>query len=133
MGWVAAAVGVMTALTGISGAGSQFVQEYQQTQLEYSDNLEKIRRRKFQTQQTLGATKARSENAGVLHTAGSTPAGYLETMESEFTKELKWMRKYADEAKRLGIRGAELNESARVFSSIGQGISTGASIYGMGG
>lgn len=132
MGWVAAAVGIGTALFGGSAAKKQKKVDKQQVQLEYEDNLEKIRRREYTQQQTLGATKAYSETAGVLHTPGTTPERYMAEMEDAFKKEIDWMKEYADRAKKLGMKGASVRAQANTLNAIASGISVGASVYGMG-
>lgn len=126
----AAIMGGFKTAAGIFGAFSQRGLDEEQTQLEYEDNLEKIRRRKFTQEQTLGQTKAFSEVAGVLHTGGSTAQGVIDTMSSEFRKELAWMQKYAITAKRLGIKRAKSDFSANIFGSIAGGVQTYAGMKG---
>lgn len=130
MGWLAAAIGIGSALFGISGAGQQKDVDKDQVELAYQDNLEKIRRRKFTQEQTKGAAKAFSEASGVLHTGGSTAQGVLDTMAREFTSEIDWMAKFAAEARRLGMKTASVRHRTNVMGSITGGIQTGASIYG---
>jgi hypothetical protein len=131
MGALAAWAGVMTAGIGIGFADDQAKLEKERVELSYRDNLEKIRRRKFDIEQIKGAGKALSETAGVRHTSGSTPQGYVQTMASEFHKELTWMRKYAERARKLGIESANVNRKIGTFNAIKSGISLGGSIYGM--
>ncbi len=131
MEWVAAAIGVGKAVAGIFGAKKQEKLEKERAQLGYEDNLEKIRRREFQQQTTQGAAQAFSQNAGVLHSGGSTAQGFLDTMSSEFKKELDWMKKYAKRAHDLGVKSAGVNFSTNVMNSITGGIQTGSNIYGM--
>ena len=133
MGFVAAAVGLLSWASGTQGAADKATVEQRRTYLGYEDNQEKIRRRQFEQEQILGATKAFSENAGVLHSGGSTAAGYIKTMSSEFTKELEWMKKYAESAKSLGLESASVNQSANNWAAFTGAVSTGMSIYGMGG
>ena len=130
MGWVAAAIGITSALGGIFGAKRQKDVDKESAELAYKDNLEKIRRRKFEQRQTQGAAKAYSEAAGVLHTGGSTAQGVLDTMAREFTSEIDWMEKFATEARRLGHKGASVAHQTNIARSISGGIQTGASIYG---
>lgn len=132
MGWVAAAVGLAVFGVGHKAGDKQRYDAYLQTELEYEDSLEKIRRRRFQTDQIVGATKARGENAGVVHTAGSTPVGYLETMEGEFRKELDWMKKFADTARSLSNKRAAQNKKAATWSALSSGISAASDVYSMG-
>ena len=132
MGAAAIAVGVFTAGAGIWGASKQEQLDEDRVELSYKDNLEKIRRRAFTQEQVRGQAKARSENAGVRHTAGSTPRGYVDVMTSEFKKELDWMKKFAKEARRLGMEGAHLKATAAKMNAIKSGIDSGMSIYGMG-
>lgn len=129
MEWIAIALGLGQAIGGIWGAGKQKDVDKQQSELAYLDNLEKIRRRKFQQEQTQGTAKAFSEVAGVLHTGGSTAQGVLDTMASEFKKELDWMQKFANEARRLGIKTADVRAQTNIFRAITSGLQTGASLY----
>ena len=132
MGAAAIAVGLFTTASGLWGAGQQAELEKDRAQLGYEDNLEKIRRRGFSQEATKGQAKARSENAGVRHTPGSTPQGYLDVMSSEFKKELTWMQTYAERAKRLGMESANVNRKTNSLNAIAGGVSAGLSIYGMG-
>ena len=130
MGWLAAAIGLVSVGFGISGAGQQKDVDEQQAELAYKDNLEKIRRRKFEQRQTQGAAKAFSEASGVLHSGGSSAQGVLDTMARVFTSELDWMKKFASEARRLGHKTASVRHQTNIMGSISGGIQTGASIYG---
>lgn len=129
MGAAAVAVGIFTFGAGLWGASKQEQLEEDRVELTYKDNLEKIRRRAFMQEATKGKAKARSENAGVLHTPGSTPQGYMDVITSEFKKELNWMKKYAEEARRIGMDKAHLDKTMAVFQSISSGIQAGASLY----
>lgn len=131
MGWIAAAIGIGRALGGIFGANQQKDVDDQQIELAFQDNLEKIRRRKFQQQQTQGAAKAFSEASGVLHTGGSTAQGVLDTMSGQFQMELDWMKKFASESRRIGHKTAKVRAQTARIGGISAGIQTGASIYGM--
>lgn len=133
MGWVAAAVGIGTALFGGSAAKKQKKVEKKKAQLTYEDNLEKIRRREYTQDQTLGATKALSETAGVLHRTGTTPVSYMREMSDAFKREIDWMKEYAERAKKLGMESANVQFKANTINAIASGISVGASVYGMGG
>lgn len=134
MGWVAAAIGIGQAALGIFGAKKQKAVDVGQVELQYRDNLEKIRRRKFQQEQVKGAAKAGTEATGVLHAAGSSAQGYLDTMAREFSLELDWMRRFADEARRLGYKGASAAHTTNVLRSLAAGIQTGSAVYsGLGG
>lgn len=133
MGAAAIAVGVFTAGAGLWGASKQEQLDEDKVQLSYQDNLEKIRRRGFTQEQIKGQAKARSEHSGVLHRAGSTPQGYVDVMTSEFKKELDWMKKYAEEARRLGMESAHLKKTAASINAISSGIESGMNMYAMGG
>lgn len=132
MGWVAAAVGVASALFGSSSAKKQKVADRKQAYLAFEDNLEKIRRREYTQQQTLGATKALGETAGVLHRENTTPSNYIKEMSSEFKKEIDWMKEYAHRARDLGLTAASVRSQTNTFNAITGGIQTGAAVYGMG-
>lgn len=132
MGWVAAAVGIGSALFGRKKAKKQKAVMQQQANLQFEDNLEKIRRREYTQMQTLGATKAFGEASGVLHREGTTPSNYIKEMASEFKKELDWMRDYAEEAKRLGMTSASVQARTNTFNAITSGVQLGASVYGLG-
>lgn len=131
MGPLAAFAGIVTFGAGHKGAGEQRDIDKQMVELSYRDNLEKIRRRGFTQEQTKGKAKAFSENAGVLHSGGSTAQGYLDTLSNEFRAELNWMKDYAKMAKKLGLEKAGVDYDANRMAAIQQGISTGGSIMGM--
>jgi hypothetical protein len=99
-------------------------------QLTYQDNLEKIRRRAFMQEATKGKAKARSETAGVRHTASSTPQGYMATITSEFKKELTWMKHYAETAKRLGMQQSALERKGRQMDLIKESADLAVSLWG---
>lgn len=120
------AMGLFTAGMSIWGAGKQAAHEKDIADLEYKSDLEDIRRRDFEQQQIKGQAKAFSEASGVLHSGGSTAQGYLNTMESQFKRELEFMKKYAEESRRLGYEGASLRKTANVFDALGAGFS----VYG---
>jgi len=129
MEFVAIALGLAQAIGGIWGAGRQKKADKQSTELAYLDNLEKIRRREFEQEQTKGAAKAFSETAGVLHVGGSTAQGVLDTMASEFKKELDWMERFAKEARRIGIKVADVQAQTSTYRSVTGGVQTAASLY----
>ncbi len=129
MEFVAGALGFTQAFLQIGEAGRQKTVDKAQTELSYLDNLEKIRRRKFEQEQTQGTALAFSEASGVRHTGGSTAQGFLDTMAGEFKKELDWMQKFADEARRLGHKRASVAHRTNVAGAITGGIQTGAAIY----
>jgi len=129
MEFVAIALGLAQAIGGIWGAGKQKKADKQSAELAYLDNLEKIRRREFEQEQTKGAAKALSETAGVLHAGGSTAQGVLDTMAREFKKELDWMEKFAKEARRIGIKVADVQAQTSTYKSVTGGIQTGISLY----
>lgn len=130
MEYFAAAMGIFDAVSGIFGSNKQKKADEARTQLGYEDNLEKIRRREFTQEQTKGEAKAFSENAGVLHTGGSTAQGTLDTMSREFKYELDWMKQYAERAKSLGLQSASVTASGNRANSVSSGINTGLSVYG---
>jgi len=133
MGWAALAIGLFTTGAGIFGANKQESVDKDRAQLGYEDNLEKIRRREFAQEQTLGKTKMLTEASGVRHSGGSTAQGYLDTMANEFSKELSWMKDYARQARGLGMKSASVTASANRFGALQSGLSAGSSVYGMGG
>ena len=77
-----------------------------------------------------GKAKARSETAGVRHTAGSTPQGYMQTITSEFKKELTWMKAYAEKARELGLQQSALERKERQFNLIKDSAELGAQLWG---
>lgn len=129
MEYAAIALGLAQAWGGIWGAGKQKDVDKAQVELAYQDNLEKIRRRKFQQEQVQGAAKAFSETAGVLHSGGSTAQGVLDTMAGEFKKEIDWMVKFGTEARRIGHKAASIRGKTGTFQAITGGVQTGASLY----
>ena len=129
MEYVAVALGIGQAIGGLWGAGKQKEADKAQVQLAYEDNLEKIRRRSFEIEQTKGAAKAATENAGVLHSGGSTAQGVLDTMAREFKIELSWMKKFATEARRIGLETARVRAKTNMFGAITGGAQTGMSLY----
>lgn len=128
--WAALAIGIASAAAGAIGASKQKDIEEERVELSYQDNLEKIRRRKLQMNQTQGAATAFSQSAGVRHTGGSTAQGVLDTMAMEFKREIDWMKDYADKAKRLGIKAADASYDANIMGALTGGVQTGLSVYG---
>jgi hypothetical protein len=120
----AAVMGGFKAFTGIFGAFKQDEADQEAIQLRYEDNLEKMRRRKFTMKQTIGKTKAFSENAGVLHTGGSTAQGVINTMAAEFQKEINWMHKFATTQQRLGKKQAKIDFQANIIGAAAGGAQT---------
>jgi hypothetical protein len=116
------ALGMFSAGVGIMGAKRQGEFDERSVEMEYKSDMEDIRRRAFEQEEILGFTKAFSQNAGVRHTGGSTAQGYVSSMESEFTKELTFMRKYAEEARRLGMESAESRQLTNILNSISGGM-----------
>jgi len=106
-------------ITGIFGAGDQRKLERQRVEFGYQDALEKIRRRKFTQEQTLGRAKAIGEASGVRHTGGSTAQGAIDSMALEFKKELDYMKLYATTARRLGVKGAKADYNRNVTDALG--------------
>lgn len=130
MGWVAAAIGIGKFVSGIFGSNAQRKVDKRQTQLQYEDNLEKIRRREFDQAQTQGQANLLTEASGVRHTGGSTAQGFLNVMAGEFKKELDWMSQYAERSRSLGMKRANVAHTTGVVNSIFGGIQTGSSVYG---
>lgn len=130
MGPAAIGFGIMQFGMGLWGSSAQADLEKDRIQLGYEDNLEKIRRRKFAQESTKGKAKAFSEAAGVLHTGGSSAQGYLDTMAQEFGKELDWMQKFADEARKLGIEAADVEKRIGGMQAFAGGANTIASLWG---
>lgn len=131
MEFVAGALGLTQAFLGYQGAGRQKGVDRAQTELSFLDNLEKIRRRKFEQEQVQGTALAFSEASGVRHTGGSTAQGFLDTMAGEFKKEIDWMQKFAKEARKLGHERASVAYQTNVTRALTGGIQTGASIYSL--
>ena len=129
MEYVALALGIGQALGGLWGSSNQKEVDKKQVALAYQDNLEKIRRRKFQQEATEGAAKAFSENAGVLHSGGSTAQGVLDTMAREFKSEINWMVKFGQQAREIGFESARVRAKTSMFASITGGAQTGMSLY----
>lgn len=129
MEMLAAAFGVADAAFSIFGALGQKKNDKRQVQLQFEDNREKIRRRQFEQEQTLGLTKTLAGASGVRNVQGSTPRQYMDVMSKEFEYELNWMREYTDRARRLGMKSASVNADTRVFNAIAGGIQGGTSIY----
>jgi hypothetical protein len=121
---LAAIFGGFKAITGIFGARGQSKADKQRVRLQFEDNLEKIRRRSFTQKQVLGAAKALGEASGVRHTGGSSAQGAIDSMATEFKKELDWMKKYAVTAKRLGLKQARLDYSKNVIGSVTDAVSS---------
>lgn len=133
MGFVAAAIGLYDLGQGLMSSKDTYLNQLDQVDLGYKDSLEKIRRRAFEQKQTQGTAKAFSESSGVRHVGGSTAQGYLDTMAREFSMEIDWMKSYAEEARRLGVKSAQISYSANRWNSLTGAINTGAGVYGMGG
>ncbi len=132
MGWIAAAIGIGIGKTvaGIFGSNAQRKVDKRQTQLQYEDNLEKIRRREFDQAQTQGQANLTTEASGVRHTGGSTAQGFLDVMAGEFRKELDWMSQYAERSRALGMKRANVAHTTGIFNAISGGIGTGLNVYG---
>jgi hypothetical protein len=129
MEYVAAALGIAKAVGGLWGAGKQKEVDKAQVQLAYEDNLEKIRRRRFEQRQVEGAAKAFSETAGVTHHGGSTAQGVLDTMAREFKFEIDWMREFGERAREVGLEAARVRAKTSMFGAVTGGITTGMSLY----
>lgn len=127
---VAAALGIFQGITGIFGSRKQAKIEREKVQLGFEDNLEKIRRRQFQQDQTLGQAKLITEASGITHSSGSTAQRFMDTMAQEFRYEMDWMREYASRARKLGLKTADVAEDTNFIRSIFGGLKTYASIAG---
>jgi len=130
MEFVAAAIGIGKGIAGIFGAKSQKKIDRKQIQLQYEDNLEKIRRREFDQEQTLGQSKLLTEASGVRHTGGSTAQGFIDVMSSEFKKELDWMQQYADRSRSIGNRRASAAQTTGILNSVFSGINAYGTLSG---
>lgn len=129
MEYVAGAMAFAELAGGLWGSNKQKNIDKNKVKLTFADNMEKIRRREFTQEATLGKTKAMSENSGVRHTGGSTAQGYIDTMAQEFKKELDWMKKYASTARDLGLDAANLDYQTNNLNAFTGAISTGASAF----
>ncbi len=124
MNFMAMGLGLFQMGTGIAGAGYQKGLDKDQVELEYQSDLEDIRRREFDQQSIQGTAKAFSENAGVLHSGGSSAQGFLSTMAEQFTREINFMKQFAQEARYLGRKQASLKHRAGVMSALTSGFKT---------
>ena len=124
MEMLAIGLGILNLAGGLFGSSGQKQTDKARTQLIYDSNLEEIRRREFEQDQIKGATVAMSETGGVLHSQGSSAQTYIDLMSSEFGKELKFMREYAERARQLGLQQAQLNFQTGLFNSLSGGLQT---------
>lgn len=130
MEMLAIGLGVLSFGGGLFGASGQKEIDKAKTELTFQSNLEEIRRREFEQTQIKGATKAMSENAGVLHSGGSSAQTYLDLMTSEFNKEITFMRMYAKQARALGMEAADVNFRTGLFNSLTGGLGTYGALKG---
>jgi hypothetical protein len=130
MEWVALGMGILNLAGGLFGSSKQKKVDKAAAELTYRSNLEDIRRREFEQEQIKGTAKAFSENAGVLHSGGSSAQQFLDTMASEFSREINFMREYATQARRLGLKEASLRAQTGAFNAISGGISTYSMLKG---
>jgi len=130
MEFVAAAVGIGKLFGGLFGSGKQKKIDKRQAELSYKSNLEDIRRRKFDQDQTLGQSTLQVEASGVRQTGGSTAQRFLDVMADEFKKELGFMQQYADEARQLGLKQAKLNYQTGVLNAVTGGIQSYVGLKG---
>jgi hypothetical protein len=119
--------GILQLGAGLFGSSKQKRVDKAAAELTFRSNKEEIRRREFEQEQIMGATKALSENAGVRHTLGSSAQGYIDTMAEQFGREIAYMKEYADTARKLGLKEAQLRAQTGAFNAIGSGLQT----YGM--
>ena len=124
MDFMAAGLGLFQMGSGITGAGYQKDLDRARVELEYKSDLEDIRRREFDQQTIQGTAKAFSESAGVLHSQGSSAQGFLNTMASQFMKEINFMKNFAEESRRLGNQSASLRHRAGVMGALTEGAKT---------
>jgi len=132
MNFVAGALGIFSAITGILGAGEQYDIDIGAINLKHDAGQEEIRRRKYTQRQSLGMTTVLTEASGVTHGAGSTTQQNIDVMTSEFKKEIDWMRTFTEETRRLGIEQARRNRIAGFFGGLSSGINTAVGIAGAG-
>jgi hypothetical protein len=121
---LAIAFGIGSFAAGLFGSGQQKKVDKAAAELTYQSTLEDIRRREFEQEQTKGAAKAFSEASGVLHSGGSSAQQFLDTMATEFRKELKFMRDYANRARELGLKEASLRAQTGAFNALSGGLQT---------
>jgi hypothetical protein len=124
MNFMAMGLGLFQMGSGIAGAGYQKDLDRDQVELEYQSDLEDIRRREFDQQSVQGTAKAFSENAGVLHSGGSSAQGFLNTMAEQFTREINFMKNFAREARSLGYKQASLKHRTGVMGALTSGMKT---------
>ena len=127
---LAIGMGILNFGAGLFGSSKQKKIDRAAAELTFSSNKEDIRRREFEQEQIKGTAKAFSENAGVLHTYGSTGQEFLDTMAREFTKEITFMKEYADTARKLGLKEASLRAQTGAFNALSGGIQTYSMLKG---
>lgn len=130
MEWVAIGMGILNFGAGLFGSGKQKKVDKAAAELTYRSNMEDIRRREFEQEQIKGTAKAFSENAGVLHSGGSSAQQFLDTMANEFTKEIRFMREYATQARVLGLKEASLRAQTGAFNALSGGLQTYSMLKG---
>lgn len=124
MDFMSMGLGLFQMGSGIAGAGYQKDIDRDLVELAYKSDQEDIRRREFDQQGTQGIAKAFSENAGVLHSGGSTAQGFLNTMAEQFTREINFMKKFAEESRYLGRKQASLKHRSGVMGALTSGMKT---------
>lgn len=100
---------------------------------QYTADLENIRLRRFEQDQTIGETVLRIGASGVR---GGTGTRYLEQMDAEFSTEIDFLYDYAQRSRDNAIRGAEVQYDAdrlNSFAAIFDGISDTVSMFAGGG
>lgn len=124
--WVWAAGSAV--LSGIGGAldfrGGKKGQDaaWDQASLTYDTRMEEIRRRESQQEKTMARGKGVAHSSGIK-VEGSSTEQYLDTMQTEFAKELDWMRHAAQKEKKAIRKGAP-GRGANLASSLG-GVAQG--------
>lgn len=129
MGWVAAAIGIATSIFGGSSASSERKLAKDQATYDYLAAQEEIRRREFEQGQIEGEARVGIGASGVRNTNGSSPSEFLGTMIDEFTKEIEWMKEWAQFNRDSGMKSANIRYKSGIMNSIVNGINTGMSVY----
>lgn len=130
MEWVAIGMGIASFASGLFGSSKQKKIDKAAAELTYRSNLEEIRRREFEQEQIKGTAKAFSEASGVEHTFGSSAQEFLDTMAFEFGREISFMRQYAEQARKLGLKEASLRAQTGAFNALSGGLQTYSMLKG---
>lgn len=130
MEMLAIGLGIASFASGLFGSSKQKKIDKAAAELTWKSNQEEIRRREFEQEQIKGTAKAFSEASGVEHTGGSSAQQFLDTMASEFSKEIAWMREYANTARSLGMKEASLRAQTGAFNALSGGLQTYSMLKG---